>query len=126
MIHLPYVKCMHMLHSVFDKFLKANVFQEKKADQEFEMKKSKELEKIDMKLQSNHKTSCSFVSQTELQLGKSKLDGLEKKKLKQIMVEAMAKSGMYEIVRILIFYTMASYLSLFEISLTYKDFCFHL
>ena len=62
--------------------MKAKVFQEKKGDQGYEKKHIKNLKQIDMKLQSNHKTSCSFVSQTELQLKKSKLVELEKKRLK--------------------------------------------
>ena len=38
-----------------------------------------------------NKTSCSFGSQTELQLKKSKLDKLEKRRLKRNMEEAMTE-----------------------------------
>ena len=66
-------------------------FQEKKGDQDYAIKHIKNLKQINVKLQSNHKTSCSFGSQTELQLKKSKLDELEKKRLKRNMEEAMTE-----------------------------------
>ena len=54
-----------------------------------------------MKLQTSHKT-CSFGSQTELQLKKSKLDELEKKKLKQNLEEAMTESAGYMLKNLLV------------------------
>jgi hypothetical protein len=95
LIHLLYQKCLQLLHTVFDKFLKAEVFLVKKGDQGYAMKHVKNLKQVNVRLQSNHKTSCSFGSQTELQFKKSKLDELEKKRLKQNMEEALTESAGY-------------------------------
>ena len=95
LIHLLYQKCLQLLHTVFDKFLTAEVIQEKKSDQGYAMKHIKNLKQIYVKLQSKHKTSYSFGSQTDLQLRKSKLNELEKKRLKRNMEEATTESAGY-------------------------------
>ena len=59
------------------------------------MKHIKNLKQIYVKLQSKHKTSYSFGSQTDLQLRKSKLNELEKKRLKRNMEEATTESAGY-------------------------------
>ena len=73
----------------------AKVFKEKKGDQDYLMNHIKNLKQNNMKLQSSHKASCSFGSQTELQLKKSKLDDLEKKRLKRNMEEAITHWARY-------------------------------
>lgn len=91
MIHLLFQKCMKLLKSVFGKFLKKDVYL--KGDDSGSMKSVIDLQKIDLKMESNHLASCSYGSRTEVLM--KNLDQLEKKRVKQIMKEAMIKSAHY-------------------------------
>ena len=92
MIHLLHLKCMQLLESIFDKFLKSEVFRKTKKHG-YVLKSVNEFIELDVKDVEHHKALCDVGSCAEKKL--LEFDALEKKKLKNDMKNALVDSAAY-------------------------------